>query len=153
MSNYTSTIHGVFIERINQIINSKGSVFKMLNKNSTGYLKFGECYFSEVFSGSVKGWKIHSKQTQNLTVPIGELKIVLIDLRKTSGTYMKILEILIGKPDNFYRLTIPPGIAYGFECISHRTALIVNCTDTEYDIQENKTIPLNDSSIPYSWKV
>ena len=152
MSNIKSTIKGVLVEKINEIINPNGSVLKMLNNNSKGFIKFGECYFSEVFSGSVKGWKIHSKQTQNLTVPVGQLKMVLIDLRKTSDTHMKIFEILIGRPHDFYRLSIPPGIAYGFECISKITALIVNCTDTKYDALENQTIPLNDVSIPYSWK-
>ena len=152
MSDNSTKIHGVLVERINQIRNPNGSVLKMLNNDSNGFIKFGECYFSEVFSGSIKGWKIHSKQTQNLTVPIGQLKMVLIDLRKTSDTHKNILEILIGRPNNFFRLTIPPGIAYGFECISKKTALIVNCTDIEYDALENQTIPLNDISIPYSWK-
>ena len=152
MKNYSTTIQGVLVEKINEIINPKGSVLKMLNNSSNGFIKFGECYFSEIFSGNVKGWKIHSKQTQNLTVPIGQLKMVLIDFRKTSNTYKKIFEILIGRPNNFYRLTIPPGIAYSFECISKTTALIVNCTDIKYDTLENQTIPLDDNSIPYSWK-
>ena len=148
---FNITIQGVLIDKINQINNPKGSVFKMIKKNSLGYKKFGECYFSEIYSGSIKGWKIHSKQTQNLTVPIGKLKLVLIDLRKSSNTHMNILEILIGRPENFFRITIPPGIAYGFKCTSEITALIVNFTDTEFDAQENQTIPLDDINIPYSW--
>ena len=153
MINYTLTIKGVFIERITQISNDKGSILKMLNKNSKGFLKFGECYFSEVFSNIIKGWKIHSKQTQNITVPIGKLKLVLVDLRESSLTFKNILEIQIGRPDNLFRVSIPPGIAYSFKCISKETALIVNCTDIENDINENKTISLNDSRVPYSWDV
>ena len=38
MINYTLTIKGVFIERITQISNDKGSILKMLNKNSKGFL-------------------------------------------------------------------------------------------------------------------
>lgn len=153
MNTINSKIEGVFIEKINEIKNPKGSIYKILNKNTKGFKKFGECYISELHSGSIKGWKIHLKQTQNISVPEGKIKLILVDLRKSSSTFNTFFEIVIAKPDNLFRITIPPNVAYAFQSLSVNTSLILNCTDLEYDASENKTLPLDDISIPFTWKI
>lgn len=71
-------------------------------------------YFSEVEPGCVKAWKCHTRQTQRFAVPVGQLKIVLYDDRPESPTRGRIMEVLLGRPDNYALLQIPPRVWYGF---------------------------------------
>ncbi|WP_061209375.1 dTDP-4-dehydrorhamnose 3,5-epimerase family protein [Leptospira borgpetersenii] len=147
----STMIDGVFIFPLKEIEDPKGSVLHMQKVTDEGFTTFGECYFSEINPGSIKAWKIHSKQTQNLAVPIGRIHLVLYDPRPTSSSFSKIMEIQLGRPNDYFRIKIPFGLYYGFQCISHQTALIVNCADIPHDPNESKKIDVTDSMIPYQW--
>ena len=58
-----------------EIINTKGNIFKILNKNSKNFLGFSELYSTAVDKNSVKGWKFHNFKTSNLIVIRGRIKI------------------------------------------------------------------------------
>ena len=146
-----SEINGVIIVRLNQIVDSKGSVLHMIKLSSPEFKNFGECYFSEINYNSIKGWKLHSKQTQNISVPSGTIKMVLYDYRKESPSFNNLIEINLGRPHNYFRITIPPGVIYGFKCLSSPNALLVNCTDIEHDPYESTTFSLNDKKVPFFW--
>ena len=146
-----SEINGVIIVRLNQIVDSKGSVLHMIRLSSPEFKNFGECYFSEINYNSIKGWKLHSKQTQNISVPSGTIKMVLYDYRKESPSFNNLIEINLGRPNNYYRITIPPGVIYGFKCLSSPNALLVNCTDIEHDPNESITFSLEDNKVPFLW--
>ena len=70
-------IHDVEIIQLKEIFDDKGSVFHMLRSDERQFKSFGECYFSEVNVDCIKGWKKHTLQTQNISVPIGKIKFVL----------------------------------------------------------------------------
>ena len=72
-------IEGIIIKKLKIIPNSKGDVMHMIRNDEQGFKSFGECYFSEVNPLTIKGWKKHIAQTQNLSVPIGLLKLVLFE--------------------------------------------------------------------------
>ena len=40
-----------------------------IKKNDTGYVGFGEVYFSYINPKAVKAWKKHNRMTLNLVVP------------------------------------------------------------------------------------
>tara|TARA_Y100001970_G_C14251673_1_gene872323 strand:- start:4596 stop:5048 length:453 start_codon:yes stop_codon:yes gene_type:complete len=145
-------IHDVQLVELKEIPEKKGSVLHMLRNDEQDFVKFGECYFSEVNVNSIKGWKKHLLQTQNISVPIGMVKFVLFDSREDSPTYKNILEISLGRPDSYFRINIPPMIWYSFKCISKVKSLIVNCSDLPHDQDENQTLPLASPEIPYNWK-
>ena len=146
-----SEINGVIIVKLNQIVDSKGSVLHMIRLSSPEFKNFGECYFSEINYNFIKGWKLHFKQTQNISVPSGKIKMVLYDYRKESPSFNKLIEINLGRPDNYSRISIPPGIIYGFKCLSVPNALLVNCTDIEHDIDESITFSIKDNKVPFLW--
>ncbi|MDA9069114.1 dTDP-4-dehydrorhamnose 3,5-epimerase family protein, partial [Gammaproteobacteria bacterium] len=141
-SNY---IDGVFVSDLKEIQDIKGSVLHVMRNDDALFKSFGECYCSEVNPGSVKGWKKHSLQSQNIAVPVGILKFVLIDLRPDSPSLNNFLEIFLGRPDNYSRLHIPINIWYGFKCISADPALIVNCADLPHQPEEGAILPLENS--------
>jgi len=146
-----SEIKGVIIVKLNQIVDSKGSVLHMIKLSSPEFKIFGECYISEINHNSIKGWKLHSKQTQNISVPSGKIKMVLYDSREDSSTFKELIELNLGRPDNYLRITIPPGVIYGFKGLSSPNALLVNCTDIEHDPNESITFSLEDNKVPFLW--
>ena len=146
-----SEIDGVNFTDLKEISDSRGSVLHMIRSDSKDFENFGECYFSEILMNKIKAWKRHSIQTQNITVPVGEIILVIYDSRKKSNTFKKLLVSKIGRPNNYKRVKIPPGVWYGFKCIGKSNALIVNCADIPYDKKESQLIDFNDSKIPYKW--
>jgi dTDP-4-dehydrorhamnose 3,5-epimerase len=144
-------IDGVCLYKLKQIPDERGSVLHMLRNDDVAFTQFGEVYFSEIFPGSIKAWKYHHNQTQNLAVPVGRIRFVIFDGRESSSTCGDIDIIELGRPDAYSRLTIPPGLWYGFSCISEEAGLLVNCSDLTHDPNESETKELNDCSIPYKW--
>ena len=137
--------------QLRQIPDARGAVLHMLRNDAPDFLQFGECYFSEVLPGAVKGWKRHRVQTQTLAVPVGRMRMVMYDDRSESLTYKNLLALELGRPDAYVRLKIPPGIWYGFACVGDFPALLVNCADYPHEPSEGETRPLDTPEIPYNW--
>lgn len=144
-------IEGVKLIHLKEIKSEKGSVLHMLRSDDQDFKKFGECYFSEVLIDCIKGWKKHLIQTQNLSVPVGLIKFVLYDDRIESSTYQELNTYILGRPTDYFRLTIPNGIFYSFKNISIHNSLIVNCADIPHDPNENIIKEINSIEIPYKW--
>jgi dTDP-4-dehydrorhamnose 3,5-epimerase len=142
MSNGTPTIEGLALVPLRTIVDERGAVLHMLRTDAPDFRAFGECYFSEVNPGTVKGWKRHRRQTQNLAVPVGRVRFVLYDARVASVTRGVLNEVELGRPDAYARLHIPPMVFYGFICISDRPALVANCTDLPHDPDEGEVLAL-----------
>ena len=151
MKKVQNYICGVSIYDLREISDDRGAVLHMMRNDSTEFSQFGECYFSEVHPGAVKAWKRHSKQTQNIAVPVGRIRIVIFDDRDGSSSKNTLQELELGRPDCYNRIRIPPGLWYGFTCISESSALIANCTDSPHDPNESELTPLNNPEIPYTW--
>lgn len=144
-------IEGVVITPLNQIGDGRGAVLHMMRNDAPEFTGFGECYFSEVFPGKVKAWKKHTLQTQNIAVPVGRIRLVLFDPRDDSPTLGNLMVVELGRPDAYSRVQLPPGIWYGFDCISQSPALIVNCADMPHMKNESETLDLNATIIPFDW--
>ncbi len=144
-------IEGVLFTVARQIENEGGAVLHLMRNDSPQFVKFGECYMSELFPGAIKAWKMHKLQTQNFSVPIGRIKLVLFDAREDSETKYKLIEIELGRPNSYYLVTIPPGVWYGFQSISALHSLIVNCTDMPHDKEESIGLDISNTFIPYKW--
>ncbi len=86
MTSLESPIEGVTLTPLRQIGAERGAVLHMLRSDDLEFTRFGECYFSEVLPGAIKAWKRHRAQTQNLTVPVGRIRLVIFDDREASAT-------------------------------------------------------------------
>jgi dTDP-4-dehydrorhamnose 3,5-epimerase len=142
-------IEGVALQDLAVIPADGGSVLRMLRPDWPLFAGFGELYFSEVLPGAVKAWKQHSRQTQHLAVPIGRLKLAIYDPRPGSASLGQIREYILGRPDSYRLLRIPPGLWYGFTAIGSETALICNCADLPHDPKESSRKPWDSPDIPY----
>ena len=146
-------IDGVTVVALRELADEYGAVLHMLRNDSPDFINFGECYFSEVLPGAIKAWKLHTKQTQNLAVPIGRIRLVIYDDRVGSSTRGNLQIQEFGRPDAYLRVQIPPGLWYGFACISKTPALLANCADLPHDPTESKRKSSCDHSIPYYWQI
>ena len=143
---------GVNIINLRKIPDERGCIFHMLRVDDAHFSKFGEIYFSLAYPGVIKGWHLHTKQTQNYAVIKGMIKLVLFDSRENSPTYRKIYELFIGEQD--YKLvTIPPGIINGYKCIGNDECIVANCSDMPYTNGEMLRYDPFGERIPYEWDI
>ncbi len=145
-------IEGVIVQPLKEIADNRGSVLHMMRSDSELFKQFGEVYFSEIHSGIIKAWKRHKKQTQNLTVPINKIRLVIYDSRPDSKTHGKIKEYDLGRPYHYRLVHIPPMLWYGFQTLGDETALIANCPDQPHDPGDTESLSSDSSQVPYQWK-
>lgn len=146
-----SMISGVIKTPLKQFEDHRGKVMHMLRCDAPHFREFGEVYFSWVSPGAIKAWKLHKELTINFAVPVGAIKLVLYDDRSNSSTYGILSEFDMGDFD-YYLLTIPNNIWYGFRSLDDKAAMVVNCATLPHSPSESRTKELNDPSIPYSWE-
>ena len=144
---------GVCLSKLRQVRDDRGAVMHHINFKSPTFKGFEESYISKSIPNVIKAWKLHKKMTQNYCVPVGSFKIVIFDNRKNSKTYNSINEFFIDEDEQYFLLTIPPGVYYGFQCLSQYPGIIVNITDLLYDSSEVERLDLDNEIIPYDWNL
>jgi dTDP-4-dehydrorhamnose 3,5-epimerase len=147
-----SEISGVVIQPLQQIVDHRGAVLHMLRCDSPLFQGFGEVYFSEVIPGVTKAWKRHRLMTQYFAVPVGRIRLVLFDDRSGSSSCGRLEEYLLGRPDHYVLVRIPPLLWYGFQGLGDSPALVANCTDLPHDPGEVENLALTAPAIPYRWE-
>jgi len=148
--NSEQLIDGVSYTPLKQIGDERGMVMHHINHMSQSYKGFQESYISKTFPGKLKAWKMHLKMTQNFCVPSGTLHFALFDNRENSKTKGLINEFLLDDNENYFLLSIPPNIWYGFECTSTETGIIVNLSNLLFDPTEVLKLQPFDRTIPFS---
>lgn len=141
-------IHGVKITPQKRIAHPQGDILHVLKRSGSGYVGFGEAYFSTVHEGVIKGWKRHRRVTLNLLVPVGVIHFVMYDDRPQSSTAGCFSQATIGI-DNYVRLTVPPRIWLAFQGRGADSSLLLNIIDEEHDPGEAENRDLRD--IPFDW--
>lgn len=136
-------IDGVFKTELSIIPTQGGNVLHAYkNLSSLDFIKIKEVYFSTIKFQQVRGWKMHTKMTLNLIVPVGKIRISLIqDKAFNQDKFSKHEEIL--SQDPYFRLTIPPGIWFSFEGLASGQSLICNIADHAHDPDEVKRKDIN----------
>ena len=148
-----SKIQDVIIVKKNIIPDERGSIMHMIKKTDSEFIKFGEVYFSTAYPGVIKGWHLHTKQTQNYVVVEGMIKLVLLDKRKGSNTYELLEEHYLGEM-NYSLCQIPPGVANGYKVIGNKKAIICNCSDLVHEPDEMLRYSPEDKSFSdYNWEI
>jgi dTDP-4-dehydrorhamnose 3,5-epimerase len=125
-----------------------GDVLSGIKSNENGFAGFGEAYFSLVNPGAIKAWKLHKDMTSNLLVPKGVVKFVLF--KENEGKMRFIDEVILSRA-HYFRLTIEPGVWFGFKNISSDEAIILNIANIKHDPAESERKP--PSAIEYDWEI
>ena len=142
-------IDGITFTALDKIEADAGSVLHFIRNDDPGYIGFGEVYFSTVKKGAIKAWKMHKLMTLNLVVPVGEVFFVFVDQRKKSKTNGEIYKVRLSS-NPYRRMTVPPGIWFGFMGLSSELNLLSNQADIVHDPQEVERKDLNAFQIDWS---
>jgi dTDP-4-dehydrorhamnose 3,5-epimerase len=143
-------ISGVVVRPLKRIKDSRGEVRHMLKRSDPSYTRFGEIYFSVVNPGWVKGWHIHTRMTLNYAIVSGKAQLVLYDARTRSKTRGKFQKFVLSL-DNYFLVTIPPGVWNGFKGLGKEPAVVANCATHEHDFKEILRLDPFGTDIPYDW--
>lgn len=76
---------------------------------------------------------------------------VAVDIRKSSGTFLKWIAFELSEENN-KMLFIPPGFAHGFAALTDGVHLMYKCTN-EYDAKLDKGVRWDDPDIAVKWPV
>jgi dTDP-4-dehydrorhamnose 3,5-epimerase len=131
----TLDIADVRLTPLKRIPSASGEVLHAMKVDDPGFARFGEAYFSTIEPGAVKAWKRHHKMILNLVVPIGSIRFVIHDDREGSSTYGVFDEVVLSK-DYYYRLTIPPMLWMGFQCVGKVAGILLNVANIPHDPNE-----------------
>ena len=142
-------IDGVTLTPLSIISNPLGDIYHGMKSSSPGFSGFGEAYFSTVKNKNIKGWKKHKQMIMNLIVVSGKTKFVIFDDRAGSKSENQLAEFTLSFPENYARLTVPPGVWMAFQDCSGEMSTILNIASIEHQPEEQINKPLSD--IPYNW--
>ena len=137
-------LNQILVTPLKRIPVPAGDVLHALKCTDDGFKNFGEAYFSIVKCGAIKAWKMHTQMTLNLIVPVGQVRFVFRTDDDNNGR-----EELIGVA-NYSRLTVPPGIWFGFQGLATPSSLVLNIANIPHDPGECLHREINE--IPYCWE-
>ena len=138
------SLDDILVTPLKRIPTVGGDVMHGLKKSDNGFNGFGEVYFSWVEQGAIKAWKCHQRMTMNLVVPKGEVSFVFhLTNQKNSFRTENIGE------ERYVRLTVPPGIWFGFKGKSSGSSLVLNFADIIHDPDEMERKSV--SAFAYEW--
>lgn len=102
--------------------------------------------------GSAKGWAIHKEHDDRYFLILGELELVLYDVRRGSSTYGKVWKTVLSEMDRSI-VNIPAFVWHASRNLATKDAVIVNFPTVPYDHSnpDKYRLPLDTTLIPYSF--
>jgi len=146
-------IDGVKIKQLRVIPDQRGRLMEILRADDDLFVKFGQVYMTTTYSGIVKAWHLHKKQTDNVVCVQGMIKLAMYDPREDSPTYKEVNEFYLGI-HNPLLVQIPRGVYHGWMCVSSEEAIVVNVPTEVYDREDPDEFRLDphQNDIPYDWR-
>lgn len=133
----------ILITPLARIETAGGDVLHAMKAVDPGHVGFGEAYFSWVNAGAVKAWKRHTRMTMNLVVPVGQVRFVFSSADRKA---FRVEEIGVHR---YARITVPPGIFFGFQGMGQPRNLLLNIASIAHDPAEVERLAL--SEIKFDW--
>lgn len=119
-----------FVTPLTIIAHPKGDVMRALKASDSGFVAFGEAYFSTIVAGQTKGWKKHQRMQMNLIVPVGSIRF------HVHNEHSRHTEVFTLTQHNYSRLTVPAGLWMAFTGLGNNTSMLLNIASHEHDPAE-----------------
>jgi dTDP-4-dehydrorhamnose 3,5-epimerase len=147
-----SRIQGVQVKSLRVVPDERGWLMEILRGDDRElFSRFGQVYVSATYSGVVKAWHYHRRQTDNFACIAGMIKLVLLDTREDSPTRNVVNEFFLGVQSPLL-VQVPKQVYHGWKCISPEPALVINVPDEPYnraDPDEQRLDP--HGTLAYDW--
>ena len=138
------SVDEIIVTSLRRIKVPGGDIMHAIKKGDLGFIDFGEAYFSIIDGGAVKAWKRHSQMTLNIIVPLGSIYFAFFD---SNG---KKREEIVGQ-NRYVRLTVPPGIWFGFKGLNNAKNMLLNVADIK---QNDAEVERQDSDyFEFCWDI
>ena len=146
--------HGVTFRRAVTQIDDRGSVCEMYDPRWQWHPDpFVFVYMFTLRPGKVKGWGLHKLHEDRYFVLLGEMEIVMYDVRPESPTRGQISRVILSEYDRRL-MNIPAGVWHANHNIGSKDAVVVNFPTRpyEHDKPDKSRLPLNTTEIPYTFE-
>ena len=137
------SLDDILVTPLARIPTEGGDVLHAMKAHDPGFAAFGEAYFSQISGGAVKAWKCHLRMTMNIVVPSGRVRFVF---RGDDENGFRVEEIGV---DRYMRITVPPGIWFGFKGLAEPQSLVLNIASLPHDAREARRMDV--SAFNYAW--
>lgn len=135
------TLAAIVLTPLSRIPTTGGDVLHAMKQGDAGYGGFGEAYFSWVSTGAVKAWKRHMRMTMNVVVPVGQVRFVFRSVNAAGDDEFRVEEIGV---DRYARITVPPGIWFGFQGLGAPQSLVLNIASIAHDPNEVERLAITE---------
>ena len=139
------SVSHIMVTPLQRILLVGGDVLHGIKCGDPGFVDFGEAYFSNIEAGAIKAWKRHLRMTLNLVVPIGAVRFVFVDEQGA------VREEVVGT-SRYVRLTVPPGIWFGFMGLIAPYSMLMNVADIPHDPAEIERKDLDEIQLDWERK-
>ncbi len=138
------SVDQILITPLRRIHLSGGDVLHGMKRDDPGFIDFGEAYFSIIDEGAIKAWKRHLRMTLNFVVPVGSVHFVFVN--ELGSRREEVIGMEVGR---YVRLTVPPGIWFGFKGLFSPSSMLLNVADIPHDPAEIERKGLEE--IAFDW--
>ena len=145
--------HGMTVRKAITHVDARGSVCEMFDPRWSWHpdpIRF--VYMYTLRPGMVKGWGLHKLHEDRYFLQLGDMEIVMYDVRPDSPTRGLLSSIVLSEYDRKL-VNIPPGIWHANRNIGNKDALVVNFPTQPYDHAnpDKYRLPLDTDQIPYKF--
>ena len=145
-------ITGLKIIETKMFFDNRG-FFKEIFRNNLIKKNFKFDVMSSSKKNVIRGLHIQTKKPQAkvITVVLGKIMDVAVDLRKNSKTFGKYYSLIISDKSE-YSFYIPEGFAHGFLCLSNKCIVHYKCSEYRHKESET-TLNWRDQEVKIKWPI
>lgn len=147
-------IDRVRFKSLKMIPDERGRLMEILRCDDPEFNGFGQVYMTTIYPGVVKAWHDHQRQTDNMTVVKGLMKLALYDDRADSPTRGEVNEYFRGEHRPML-IQVPKGVLHGIKGAGTEEAIVINIVTGPYDREHPDEFRVEPHSphIPYRWEL
>ena len=119
------------IINLKNYFNYKGGVIKIAKKGDYFLKTFGEVYLSTINKKIFKPWRMHKKNSCNLTVVKGKVKFYIVSPQNLKKVFKITLSLQSKK-----LIHIPAGLWFAFKNLRGEQSIIMNIMDKKHNDKE-----------------
>lgn len=148
---------GIKLLKVKHFHDSRGMFYEIYNKKEFNNRNIVDNFVQNSISISKKNvlrglhYKVKKSQSQLLTILEGEIFDCVVDLRKSSKTYLNVFSFILNSKKN-NQIYMPKGMAHGFCVLSNKAILHYNASQN-YDPKNQNGILWNDNDLNIKWPI